>query len=217
MRCGLAVVCAFCVSTAAAQDPQLAAVTKTALSLRDFAQSHPDVSAVMPEVTIAKHQIRDWIESRLASFPESGNEAALANYFLTGIANANLFCDDESDCRPTSLGFLDEIAVNRDHGFLIIRTAVGTNIRCGYDSSAYVYEWKGGKWQRVWENEQNDYAKDVYRPQMLHAVHISDADRDGARLILTLGTPTGQATALLSRFTIASGAPPRPYSTNPKL
>jgi hypothetical protein len=26
---------------------------------------------------------------------------------------------------------------------------------------------------------------------MLHAVHISDADRDGARLILTLGTPTG--------------------------
>jgi len=191
MRCGLAVVCALYVSTAAAQDSQLAAVAKIVLSLRDFAQSHSDVSGVMPEVTIAKHQIRDWIESRLGSFPENGDEAALSNEFLTNVANAKLFCDDDSDCRPTALGFLDEIAVNRDHGFLIIRTAVGTNVRCGYDNSAYVYEWKGGKWQRVWENEQNDYTKDAYRPQMLHSVHISDAGKDGTRLILTLGTPTG--------------------------
>src|SRR5579863_750852 len=44
MRCGLAVVCAFCVSTAAAQDAQLAAVAKTVLSLRDFAQSRSDFS-----------------------------------------------------------------------------------------------------------------------------------------------------------------------------
>jgi hypothetical protein len=191
MRRGLAIVFVFCASTAVAQDSQLAAVTKTVLSLRDSAQSHSDLTGVMPEVTIAKHQIRDWIESRLASFPESGDEAALSNYFLSAIANAKLFCDDESDCRPTALGFLDEIAVNRDHGFLTIRTAVGTSVRCGYDNSAYVYEWRGGKWERVWENEQNDYANDAYHPQMLHSVHISDAGRDGARLILTLGTPTG--------------------------
>jgi hypothetical protein len=191
MRCGFAVVWVFSISTAAAQDAQLGAVTKTVLSLRDFAQSHADVSGVMPEVSIVKHQIRDWIESRLASFPENGDEAALSNYFLSRIANAKLFCDDDSDCRPTALGFLDEIAVNRDHGFLIVRTAVGTSVRCGYDNSAYVYEWKSGNWRRVWENEQTDYAKDAYRPQMLHSVHISDAGGDGTRLILTLGTPTG--------------------------
>jgi hypothetical protein len=191
MRCGLVIVCAVCVSIASAQDAQLAAVTKTVLSLRDFAQSHSDVSPLMPQVTVAKHQIRDWIESRLASFPENGDEATLSNYFLTGLANSKLFCDDDSDCRPTALGFLDEIAVNREHGFLIIRTAVGTNVRCGYDNSAYVYEWKAGKWRRAWENEQNDYAKDAYHPQTLHAVHISDAGPDGTRLILTLGTPTG--------------------------
>jgi hypothetical protein len=191
MQRGLVVVCVFCAATAAAQDAQLEAVRKTVLSVRDFAQSHSDVSGAMPELTTAKHQIRDWIEARLASFPENGDEAMLSNYFLAGIANARLFCDDDNDCRPTALGFLDEIAVNRDHGFLIVRTAVGTGIRCGYDHSAYVYEWKGSRWQRFWENEQNDYSKDAYHPQLLHAVHISDAGSDGGRLILTLGTPAG--------------------------
>src|SRR5580704_10972946 len=191
MQCGLVVVCVFCAATAAAQDAQLEAVRKTVLSVRDFAQSHSDVSGAMPELTTAKHQIRDWIEARLASFPENGDEAMLSNYFLAGIANDRLFCDDDNDCRPTALGFLDEIAVNRDHGFLIVRTAVGTGIRCGYDHSAYVYEWKGSRWQRFWENEQNDYSKDAYHPQLLHAVHISDAGSDGGRLILTLGTPAG--------------------------
>jgi hypothetical protein len=181
MRCGLVVVCVVC--TAAAQDVELEAVRKTVLSLR--------ASAALPELTAAKHQLRDWIEARLASFPENGDTAVLSNYFLTGIADAKLFCDDEDDCRPSALGFLDEIAVNRDHGLLIIRTAVGTGIRCGYDDSAYVYEWKGGRWQRVWENEQNDYSKETYHPQLLHSVHISDAASDGARLILTLGTPAG--------------------------
>jgi hypothetical protein len=187
MRCGLLVVCALGVSPAAAQDPQLEALSKTVLSIR----GHVDSERVMPEVTVAKHQIRDWVESRLASFPENGDESALSSYFLAGIAKAKLFCDDDSDCSPTALGFLDEISVNRDHGFLVVRTAVGTNVRCGYDNSAYVYEWKGGRWQRFWENEQNDYSRDAYRPQMLHSVHISDAGADGARLILTLGTPTG--------------------------
>jgi len=191
MRCGLAVVGVFCVSSALAQDSQLAAVGKTVLSLREFARSHSDFHGAMPEVTIAKHQIRDWVETRLTSFPENGDQSALSNYFLSAIANAKLFCDDESDCRPTALGFLDEIEVNRDQGFLIVRTAVGTGVRCGYDNSAYIYEWKGGKWQRVWEYEQNDYAQDAYHPEMLHSVHISDAAGDGTRLILTLGTPTG--------------------------
>jgi hypothetical protein len=187
MRCGLVVVCILGVATAAAQDSELEALSKTVLALR----AASDIDRAMTGVTVAKHQIRDWVESRLASFPEHGDEATLSSYFLTELDKAKLFCDDDSDCRPTALGFLDEIAVNREHGFLVIRTAVGTSVRCGYDYSAYVYEWRGGRWQRFWENEQNDYAKDAYHPQTLHAVHISDADGDGARLILTLGTPTG--------------------------
>ena len=183
MRCGLVLVCVLGVATAAAQDSHLEALSKTVLALR--------AQGEMREVTVAKHQVRDWVEARLASFLEKGDTARLVDYFRAGIAKAGLFCDDDSDCTPTALGFLDEIEVNREQGFLIVRTAVGTGIRCGYDYSAYVYEWKGNRWQRFWENEQDDYAKDAYRPQTLHSVHISEADRDGARLILTLGTPTG--------------------------
>ena len=178
-------------SVASAQDPQFASVTETVLSLRNYAQSHPDTKGAIPDVTVAKHQIRDWIETRLAGFPRNGNGADLSNYFHEAINKAKLFCDDDDDCLPTALGFLDEIEVTRDHGYLIVKTAVGVGIWCGYDNSAYIYEWKDSKWQRAWENEQDDYSKDAYHPQMLHSVRLSDPDKDGTRLILTLGSRTG--------------------------
>jgi len=107
------------------------------------------------------------------------------------MGDAKLFCDDPSDCIPTPIGYLDQILVSRERGFLIITSAVGTGIRCGYDLSSYVYEWKANKWQRFWESEQNDYKEGAYHPQTVHAVHVSDAAPDGTRLILTLGTPPG--------------------------
>jgi hypothetical protein len=191
MRSGLLLLCPVLLCAAGTQDAQLAAVGKTVLSLREYAQAHPDFRGAVPDVTVAKHQIRDWIESRLASFPQNGDVATLSDYFHTGIESAKLFCDDESDCIPTALGFLDEIEVTRDREFLVVATAVGVGIWCGYDNSAYVYQWKDGKWQRVWENEQDDYSKDAYHPQMLHSIHISDPAEDGTRLILTLGSRTG--------------------------
>jgi hypothetical protein len=181
----------FLCSLAGAQDTKITTLAKTVLALREYASSHSSLRGGLPELTLAKHQLRDWIEFRLASFPEKGDTVALSNDFLTGITNAKLFCDDPSDCVATSVGFLDQVQVTRERGFLIIMTAVGTGIRCGYDYSAYIYEWRENAWRRVWENEQNDYAEGAYRPQTLHTVHISEADAGGARLILTLGTPAG--------------------------
>jgi hypothetical protein len=183
-----------------AADPQLDSVRKTVLALRDYAKSHPDVKGGIPDVTVAKHQIRDWIEARLTSFPQNGDVAVLSDYFHQGIEKSRLFCDDDDDCLPTALGFLDEIAVNRNREFLTITTAVGVGVWCGYDNSAYVYEWKSGMWQRVWENEQDDYAKDAYHPQALHSIHISDPAEDGSRLILTLGSRTGCLAAFKSFY-----------------
>ena len=74
---------------------------------------------------------------------------------------------------------------------LIVRTAVG--IWCGYDYSAYIYKWRGGRWQRVWENEQNTYTAKNYRPQTLHDVRISPPDDKGNRLLMTLGSQPGCA------------------------
>jgi hypothetical protein len=169
----------------------LAAIRNTVLGMRQYANDHQNVRGGIPEVTIAKHQIREWIEAHLATFPRNGNTAALTEAFHNGLRDAKLFCDNDSDCLPTALGFLDEIQVARQGQFLIAQTAVGTGIRCGYDYSAYIYQWTGGKWQRIWENEQNDYSTNAYLPQILHSVQISDPDSSGSRLILTLGTRTG--------------------------
>jgi hypothetical protein len=181
-------------------DSQLASLSETLLSLRQYARSHAGIHGGLPEITTAKHLLRDWIESRLRSFPENGDEGAMANDLLDAIGKAKLFCDDPSDCIQNALGFLDEIQIKRESGFLIAATAVGTGIRCGYDYSAYVYAWEGNRWRRVWENEQNDYSEGAYHPQTLHSVHISGPASDGTHLILTLGTPAGCAGAFVPLY-----------------
>lgn len=72
----------------------------------------------------------------------------------------------------------------------MVQTAVG--IECGFDESAYTYEWDGDRWRRFWQSEQDDYGEKKYLPQRLHAVLISPTDyrTDGdksAHLVLTLG------------------------------
>ena len=176
---------------ALAQDSQLAAIRNTVLGVRQYANDHQNVRGAIPEVTLAKHQIREWIEAHLAAFPQNGDAAALGEFFHNGLRDAKLFCDNDADCLPTALGFVDEIQITRQGQFLISETAVGTGIRCGYDYSAYIYQWKDSKWQRIWENEQDDYSTNAYFPQILHSVQVSAPDSDGTRLILTLGTRTG--------------------------
>ncbi len=176
---------------AVAQDARLAAIRDTVLGIRRYANDHQDARGGIPQVTTAKHQIVAWIETRLATFPQNGDPATLNEIFHDGLRDAKLFCDNDADCLPTALGFLDEIQVSRQGEFLIAETAVGVGVRCGYDYSAYVYQWTAGRWRRIWENEQDDYSKNAYFPQILHSVQVSDPGPDGKRLILTLGTRTG--------------------------
>lgn len=178
----------FCVF---AQDARLAAIRATVLGIRRYANDHQQQRGGIPQITVAKHELRDWIESRLANFPHNGDTAALAETFHKGLRDAGLFCDNDSDCFPTAFGFLDEIQIQRRGDFLIAETAVGMGVRCGYDYSGYIYQWNNGRWRRIWENEQNDYSTASYFPQLLHTIEISDPGPDGKRLILTLGTQAG--------------------------
>ncbi len=184
-------LCALAQNPRLTQDARLTAIRETVLDIRRYANQHQEVRGGIPRVTVAKHEIRDWIEARLARFPQDGDAAALTETLHNGLSQAKLFCDKDSDCLPTALGFLDEIQIERQGDFFIAQTAVGVGIRCGYDYSAYIYQWNGGKWQRLWENEQNDYSASAYFPQLIHSVQISDPGPDGKRLILTLGTQAG--------------------------
>ena len=168
---------------------QLDSLRSTLLPLREHANDrlsndHDDTRGATPALTVAKHQLRDWIETRLASFPENGDTAMLAAEFHAGLRDAHLFCDD---CFPSFRGYVDEVEINREGKFLVVRTSAG--IWCGYDDSAYVYQWADGRWKRIFEAEQDDYSSGKYFPQILYAVHISPP------LLLTLGSRPGCSVA----------------------
>ena len=174
-----------------AQDPQLAALHVTLEPLRAHAGEHREIRDATPELTAVKHQLRDWVESRLSSFAQNGNEDDLARELGDRLRAADLLC--EPKCRMSILGFLDNVRINREREFLTVRTSVG--IWCGYDDSAYAYAWTVGKWKRIWESEQDDYAAKRYFPQGIQGVQISQADRGGNRLLLSLGAQPGCSSA----------------------
>jgi len=112
----------------------------------------------------------------------------------------------------STLGYLDDVHLRREQEFLIVQTSAG--IWCGYDDSAYIYQWSHSTWKRVWEIEQNIYTEQRYLPQALHAVHISAPGPQNRRLILTLGAKPGCSAAFLPvYYRVFSWTAPRP----PKL
>jgi hypothetical protein len=102
-----------------------------------------------------------------------------------------LFCGEsaagQNACPDwTLLGFLADLKIHRSRGFLILQSGIG--IECGYDDSAYLYSWSDEGWRRVWQNEQNVYTEEAYKPQSIEAVLISPYSKANDYLVLTLGT-----------------------------
>jgi hypothetical protein len=194
---------------ALAQNGSLAPLRATLAELRRHRNDTPKSSGAKPDLTLAKHQLRDWFEPRLATFDAAGNEDAINREFQEALAE--LRCPD--GCATTALGFVDPVRLRREGEFLMVQTSVG--MRCGYDDSAYVYQWKGKGWARIFETEQNVYTKADYRPQTIYAVQVSPPDASGSRLVLTLGSHPGCAGAYqplyyrIWRIGGASGAKPK--------
>ena len=169
----------------------LEALQTTLVALRPHHDELPDTRDATAQLTVVKHHFRDWIESHLASFSPRDQDRTLLATLHAGLRDAKLFCEDE--CVPSYLGFVDDVQLVREREFLIVQTGVG--IRCGYDESAYVYAWSGSAWRRVFSSEQTVYTKEHYQPQTIHAVHISEPDSSGRRLVLTLGSRPGCSSA----------------------
>jgi hypothetical protein len=179
---------------ARATDPQLIEIHTVLQRVRAEASQHAETRGASPELTTVKHQLRDWIESQLGRLTSDSDElekTELVTQLNDALKEAHLLCATEPECSSndqTRLGFLGDIRIDlrqRD-SFLVLQTAVG--VECGYDESAYVYNWRNGKWKWIWQSEQNHYTKDEYAVQTLHAVLLSPSLREGAPLILTLGS-----------------------------
>lgn len=167
----------------------MAALRATLETLHRHRLENADTRGAMPVLTVAKHQLRDWVEGRLAKFDAAFNDDAINRDFQDALAG--LHCPD--GCVSSALGFVDPVRLHREGEFLIVQTSVG--IRCGYDDSAYAYRWNGRGWTRVFETEQDVYTKTGYRPQTIYSVQISEPDAEGGRLVLTLGSRSSCADA----------------------
>ena len=140
-----------------------------------------------PQLTVIKHKLRDWIESRIATLSANDDVGALERQLNAELKQAKVVCGfqepDKLPCQDwTELGFIGKVAL-KPGSFLVVTAAVG--IQCGYDESAYAYEWSTDGWRRFWQSEQDDYAEGKHHPQYIDSVQIAPSDHD--RLVLTLG------------------------------
>jgi hypothetical protein len=178
-------------AAAYAQDAQLGALHATLVTLHSHAAAaNFETLGVRPELTVAKHQLRDWIEVQLGSLKDGGNEKALSEKINEALKTVQV--TDSADDQNL-LGSLGEVRFSTESGLLIVTTAVG--ILCQHDESAYVYKLVNGRWQRIWESEQNDYSPKKYAPQYVVAVHVwhpfKDGHEDSPLFVMSLGNSWG--------------------------
>jgi hypothetical protein len=147
-----------------------------------------------PAFDSIKHGLRDWIDAKILTFPEQGDEHDLQNVLNAELSALGLICEgNKCPVDLSSLGYLDKIRILSRGQFLVVITAIG--IECGEDESAYLYSRNAEGWHRVWENEQTDYTDKKYEPQTLQDVLISGFDKGNEYVVLTLGMMSWCASA----------------------
>jgi hypothetical protein len=89
--------------------------------------------ARQPQMTTAKHQLRDWIESRLTPWQPKRDERAPEKQLNDGLKSGRVFCEENAPCGANGqnlIGYLGEVEIHYN-GLLRVRTRLG--ILCGFD------------------------------------------------------------------------------------
>lgn len=187
-RISIRLPCLFFVAvcTLAAAEPPLRVLTATLNQMRGRDPDSPGPRGASPPLTMAKHQLREWVESRLKTLTMAGDEAQLAKTLNNELKAAKLSCDGNAVCAgENAVGYLGELKMSLIGKYLLLQTQLG--ILCGHDESAYLYNRAGDEWHLFWQTEQNDYREGKYRPQRIEKVLLADQGRPNDVLILTLG------------------------------
>ncbi len=184
---------------ARAEDADLAPLAAQLAALRALPRDQLGERDGAPQLTAAKHLLRDWVEAQLGAAATESDARQLAAPLNARLRAAGLTCasdgdpqgkrcDEEIGPQFTARGYLGGIRfmlprANDDR--LVLVTAAG--IECGDDESAYVYEKRDGAWHRIFESERNDYTKDGYQPQNFEQVLVSPKVPGKPPLVLTTG------------------------------
>jgi len=162
-----------------------------ALKLRAQRKNPPGWRGESPLLTSLKHDLRDWVESRLAG--EIRDPAAFASALNSELKRAGLICPEDHCWADNNLGYLGDVEISapeNDSGWLVVTTSVG--IVCECDQSIYLYEWRDHKWKRQVQSEQNGYGRGHYGPLWARG-HLSLPDAKQRRLFLTIGASSACA------------------------
>jgi hypothetical protein len=199
----------------AAQAPTLDGLKTTLARIREGAplpKAPPDAGAL---VTLAKRQLREWVEQQL---PQASNvdvdplNARLnAQLQSSGLVGSSACSNPDSagpagpsgppgDRRSEACGYVGDVQVRetdagRDGHYLTLATSFD-NGWCGIDGSAYVFQFKDGRWRLVWENEENAESAS-YSPTPISRIVVARRfTQDGEKeapppLVLTLSWALG--------------------------
>jgi hypothetical protein len=182
--------------TSYGQPSVLLDIHQVLLPMREHPGDHAETRGATVVFDSIKHRLRDYVESNLKALRSEAEVQAFKQSLNEELKSAGLLGYNEP---PPGfgpfyelVGFLAEIDLRLERGFLVFKTGVGIQ-NCGYDWSAYLYQWTDGHWQRVWQSEQNVYTDKEYHPQTLHEVIVSPDEFAGGRrlpnhLVMTLGS-----------------------------
>lgn len=189
-----AMVCVVGSAFAAAAQPSSAAqahtledLKATLVRIRDEAplpKAPVDAGAL---VTLAKRQLRTWVEQQLPA--TNGIDVGPLNARLNEQLRASGL-EGLSSCsnpdgpdggppesrRSEACGYVGGVQLQaneagRDGHYLTLTTSFD-NAWCGVDGSAYLFQYRGGRWDLVWENEE-DAESSAYSPAPISRVVVA--------------------------------------------
>jgi len=91
----LLVIFTFCWQSFASNTP-LDALRLSLIAMRGKPPDYGGPRGATPQLTVAKHQLRDWVESRLPALPQGGDEGAFERRLNSELREAGLFCGERA-------------------------------------------------------------------------------------------------------------------------
>jgi len=162
------------------------------------AHSDPKVNyrGASPNLTKAKHQLRDWLDQQFATATENDLTEQIVGPINGVLRQRELICGwGSSTCGTNAdqgmwdyLGGLAPVKIWRSGSIAVVKTSFG--IQCGFDDSIYGYGWNGRNWHRLFAYEQDDYVDAKhYAPQTVTEVLIAPrgSELPGDSLVLSMG------------------------------
>jgi hypothetical protein len=184
-RWGLALlVCVFVARSACAEDAGLKSLSAQLIAIRGTHGSNTQRDAG-PELTPIKRSLREWIEAQLPSLKEQDDPKVFSDRLNAALKAARLTCvwnDKQCEEPPgaapgfaqeNARGYLSDVSASylEFRHYLAVKTNVG--VRCGFDESAYIYEWREKSWHLLLQTEQDRYDDKHYAPQNFLAIKAS--------------------------------------------